>query len=312
MIDPVEKQTSLANILDEKADVSRETVVEEKPLDIPVLGEEKPVEKPVEKAESRRKKWMDREQEAQGRVRDPETGQFKPKEVKEEKTDKVEETTQVKAEDKKEPVKESQKETKPAAVQQEFTDKEKAFLRAAEEERRKRQILEKEIAEIKSKLPKEPEKTFWDDPEAALKAHEDRIKQEATNARLQMAEFTARQKHPDFDEKIAVFGEVIQKTPGLHQQWLSSPDPAEFAYQVGKNHKDLQEVGSIEEMRAKIERETTARVRAEVEAELKAKAEKLAKEREAIPESLSKARSTGSVNRPVWNGPTPMDDILKG
>lgn len=258
---------------------------------------------PVEKAISRKTAHRDQEQEAQGRVRDPATGQYAPKEVKEEP--KPTEAA---------PVPEAPKPEVKAPVQ-EFTEKEKAFLRAAKEERQKRQELERRLAAMEAKpaptTSTEAPKTFWDDPEAALAAHTAQVRAEATNARLGMAEFTARQKHPDFDEKVAKFAEILQQTPGLHAQWLAAPDPAEFAYSLAKNHMELQQVGSMEEMRAKIVRETTASVRAQVEAELKAKAEALTKEREAIPQSLSTARSVGgNANRTVWSGPTPLDSIL--
>jgi len=125
--------------------------------------------------------------------------------------------------------------------------------------------------------------------------------------RLQTAEVIARSKYPDFDEKIAVFGEVLQQNPVLHAQWLQSPDPAEFAYRAGKNHKELQEAGDIDSLRAKIEKET----RIKIEAEMKAKAEELEKERAKIPPSLSDVRgATTQATRPVWNGPTPLNDIL--
>ena len=303
------EQMSLEGILGgEKAP---EKVVPEKKteLEIPVLGE-KPageVKDPVEKQQaerniSRKQAMRDKEQDAQGRVRDKETGQYVAK-----TPPKEEAVAPAKAEESAKPAAQAAPD---AAVQQEFTEKEKAFLRAAQEERGKRQALEARLAAIEAAKPQEPAKTFWDDPEAALKAHEDRIRQESTNARLQMAEFSARQRHADFDEKIATFSQVAQQTPGLIQQWLAAPDPAEYAYQLGKNHLELKQVGSLEEMRAKIERETTTRVRAEVEAELKAKAEALEKARAAIPESLSAARSTGTANRPVWSGPTPLDSIL--
>lgn len=255
---------------------------------------------PVEKVISRKQAARDKEQLAQGRIRDPETGQYLPKEAPKEEA----KATPAPAAPVAEPPKPA------AAPQQEFTEKEKAFLRAAQEERGKRQELERRMAEMQAKVPQEPAKTFWDDPEAALAKHTAEVRQEATNARLQMAEFNSRQKHPDFDEKVAVFATLLQQTPGLTQQWLASNDPAEFAYTLGKNHKELQEVGGIEAMRAKIERDTTARVRAEVEAELRAKADALAKDRAALPPSLSEARAVGGGNKPVWSGPTSLDNIL--
>ena len=107
---------SMTDILAEK---EPEKPVEEVKTESEVPQE--PVE--VERVQSRRKQHMAKEYEAQGR--DPETGQFIPKEpeVKEEVK------PEVKAE------------VKPEVKKEELTDKERGFLRGLEEERRKRQEL---------------------------------------------------------------------------------------------------------------------------------------------------------------------------
>ena len=279
------------------ADLSMDDILNDKKPEPEAVVEK--TEAPVERATSRKLQWQEKEQAAQGRVRDPETGQFSPK---------AEEP--IKEEAKAEPKEEL---AKTVAPQNELSPKEKALLAETDRQRARAQDLERRIAAMEAALPKEPEKTFWDDPEAALakqkeelRKETDRLRAEAVTARLNTAEFIARREHPDFDEKIEVFGELLNETPGLHQQWMSAPDPAEFAYKTGKNHMDLKEAGGIPELRAKIEKE----VRLKLEAELKEKAEKLAKERSGIPPSLSEARSTG-VNKPVWGGVPSFDDILK-
>lgn len=279
---------SMDDILGDKEPEPAPVETPKEQLDLPAVPVEAKVERPI----SRKQAHRDKEQESQGRVRDPDTGQYAPKEAEPAKAEPV----------KVEPVKPV------VAPQQEFTEKEKAFQRAMMEERGKRQALEARLAAIEAVKPPastEPAKTFWDDPEAALAKHRSEIKQEAISARLQTAEFIARQKHTDFDAKIEVFSTVLQQTPGLYQQFIAAPDPAEFAYNIGKNHMELQEAGGIPELRAKIAAET----RLQIEAELKVKAEALAKERAALPPSLSEARSTG-VNKPVWGGVPSMDSIL--
>jgi hypothetical protein len=254
----------------------------------------------VDQAQSRKKAWQDKEQEAQGRVRDPGTGQY------------VQKAKTAEPEVKADPAEPKAEPAKPAAApQQEFTAKERAFLQAAQEERGKRQELERRLAALEGNKPAEEKKGFWDDPEAALEKHRQEIRTEAMNARLQTAEFIARQRHPDFDEKLAKFSELVEKTPGLFQKMLASPDPAEYAFGIGKGHLDIEQAGGMQALLEKKEKETAARVRAEVAVELREKAEALAKERAALPPSLSEARSTGP-NKHVWGGPTSMNDILKG
>lgn len=197
----------------------------------------------------------------------------------------------------------------PVAPQQppayEMTPQYRAAIAQANDERHKRQALERRLAEIEAAKPQEPAKTFWDDPEGMLKTFESRIDGAVMTTRLNTAEAIARSKYPDFDEKIAVFAEILNQTPGLHQQWLSSPDPAAFAYSTGKNHIEFRQVGSMDAMRAQIEKET----RVKLEAEFKARADAEAAQRAAIPGSLSSARSTGPTHQ-TWSGPSTLSDIL--
>lgn len=263
-------------------------VLSDKVEEAPKVDAEVTTEVTAPKQDAVRQAHQRKEWEAQGR--DPETGQYIPKQAEtKEKEQKVDAPPKV--EQKKE----------------EFTDRERAFLKATEEERRKRQALEAELAQHRQK--KEPEgekKTFWDDPEGHLKGFEQRLAQREQSLTLQVSERIARSKYQDFDEKIGEFGESLRNTPGLHAQWLASPDPAEFAYKHGQRVKEMREVGDLDKYREKIEKET----RAKLEAEFKAKHEELEKKRAALPGSLSDIRGTSTQQRPTYNGPTSLDDIL--
>jgi len=309
---------SLDGILGEdKPAAPPEKKITEKPAEAAPAAAEKASTDPVERQQSKRKEWQAKEQDAQGRVRDPVTGQFVPKTEPAAAPEKKEAAPAKDEPKKEEPAKPAA--AAPAAPQQEFTEKEKAFLRAAQEERQKRQALEQQLAALRGgqaqpAAPTEAKKTFWDDPEGALAKHTQTVQETVVNARLNVAETIARSQHPDFDEKAAVFREILTNAgPNaavIAQQWLASPDPAMFAYNMGKNHLELRQVGNLDAMREKIVKETEARVRAEVEAQFKAKQEELETQRAALPPSLSDVRSTGA-NRRVWGGPTALDDILK-
>jgi hypothetical protein len=188
--------------------------------------------------------------------------------------------------------------------EQQFTERERAFLKAAQEERDKRQALERKLAETK---PPVEVKDFWTDPDARIKAMEDHMQQVQITTVLQTTEAIARSQHPDFQEKLDSFGKLMEQTPGLYQQWLASPNPAEFAYKTAKNHMDLQQAGNLDTLKANIEKE----LRIKIEAEMEAKRQELEAARAAIPPTLSDARSVGNNNAPVWGGPTPLDNILK-
>jgi hypothetical protein len=295
-------QSSLSDILSDEAPAA--------PAAPATPAEAPPAEAKAEEPRSdgsRRKEWREKElnlqAEGMGMARDPVTGQF------------VKKTEAPAAEPEK-------KEPPPAApaaapqqppAQPEMTEKERAFLRAAQEERQKRQALEAEIARLRQPQaqPEQP-KAFWDDPEGALRRHQEEVRTETTNVRLNTAEIIARSRHPDFDEKVAEFAQLVQSTPGLAQQWLAAQDPAEFAYVTGKNHLMLKNVGSLDALTERVRQETEAKVRAQVEAEYKAKAEAAAKERAALPPSLTDTRgAAGAGAKPTYNGPTPLADILK-
>ena len=53
-----------------------------------------------------------------------------------------------------------------------------------------------------------------------------------------------------------------------------------------------------------------AKVRAEIEAEVKGKADASQNLRDSIPTSLVSAPSKGKVNKPTWAGASPLNNIF--
>lgn len=296
------EKMSLDNILSDKDAPPIETT-KEAPVVIPEIPSLVP-EGGTKPVSSTRRAHREKEQaargEAEGKVRDPETGQFveKPKDPaaavalpKESEAKTAEAAPAV------EPA-------KPVALPQ-MTEKERAYLAAAQDERRKRQDLEKQLQALQTK-PGEPEKTFFDDPDAALKRVEQTVYNVALQTRLSTADAIGRSRHPDYDQKIQVFTELSKQVPGLRDEMLNAADPGEFAYQAATNHLKFREAGSVEAMTAKIEKE----LRLKIEGEFKKKQEDEAKERAAIPGSLSTVTGN-NPSKPVWSGPTSLDNILK-
>lgn len=276
-------------------------------LDDVLKEPETPVEAPKEepiKADHNKQAFRDKEQEARGNVRDPVSGQYRPKEPKAEVKEEVkaEPKPEIKAEPKIEP-------TKPL---EEYSAREKAAFAKAADETRKRQALERQLAELKQK---ETEKPFFEDPEGALARQKQDFENKLTFASLstkvQTSESIARSRYPDYDEKFAVFSQMVNDAPHLAEQAFQASDPAEFAYKTAKMQKDLQDAGGIEQMRAKVEAEMKAKIKAELETEWKKREEELKKQRDELPGSLTDIPSKGA-NRPVWSGPPSLDDILKG
>ena len=297
------EQTSLDGILNDKPEKPKEKAEAPAPVEKTETAptEKVEAEKPeVERSTSRRAEHRKKELEAQGR--DPETGKFIPKEEA-----KAEEKPAAKAEEKKEPA---------APPKEELTPKERAAFAKAADETRKRQLLEQELNRLRQQQAPPPAaapgapKTFWDDPEGALKAEEQKRQQNAIQTTLKVSEIIARSKYKDFDEKVDKFAELAKTVPGLAAQWIASPDPAEFAYVTGKNHIELQQAGSIDNLRSEIEKKLSAEIEAKVEAKYKAKAEETEKQRAALTPSLSRVTGTGRPAAQTFTGPTSLDDIL--
>ena len=285
-------------ILDEKTKPEAPAVVAPEPEG----GE--PAAPPVDRPSSLRNQHREKEYAAQGR--DPKTGKFVPKEGEPEA--RVDEPAAAP---------EAKPEAKPAAPvtppAQDMTPKEKAAFAAAADERRKRQALEQQLAQMRQQQqptaqpqPGEQPKTFWDDPEGNLKRAQEAMRQEGLSIRMNTTEILARNRYPDFQEKVDKFSELVQTTPGLAQQWVAAPDPADFAYRVAKQHIELEQFGSIEDWKAS----ETARIRAEVEAQVASKAKEQQARVAAIPPSLSAAKGAGAKNQPAFSGPPSLDSIL--
>ena len=280
----------------------------------PAVTNPDPVEKQIaERYESKRTQHRDKEMEARGLVRDPATGQF----LKKDEQAKAEPSPDAKAEPLAEKT-EVKQEVKAEKKEEEFSPKERAFMKAMEEERKKRQELERKLHEIAAQQQKpaaQPDpnapKTFWDDPEGALQRHQQQTQALLVNTKLNMSEAIARRNHADFQEKAEIFGEMVKANPVIYQQMLNQLDPAEFAYQTAKQHKEMSEIGNIDEYRKKIEAETRARVEKEMREKMDAEARARAAEAARLPGSLTNVPGTAPASRPVWGGPTPLDSILK-
>lgn len=283
--------SSLEDVLSDKEPVVPADPVEPSNAEPVVVKTEENNEYKSRKTALQEKEWT-----ARGMIRDPDTGQFVSKAPEEPKKEEPKPEPKVAAPEVK---------LEPKVEQPQFTEKERAFLAAAQEERRKRQELEARIKTMEAK-PAEPPKGFWDDPEAAINAQKAEFQTALMKTRVDTSEMIARGKYQDFDEKANVFRDLVNENPWLYQQMMQSVDPADFAYKQAKNHLELKAAGSLDNMRAQIEKE----VRMKIEAELKTKHELLEKERAALPSSLSDVRGT-SVNKVAWGGPTSLENILK-
>lgn len=175
-------------------------------------------------------------------------------------------------------------------------------------ERRRRQEAEARAAELEQRLaelqnPPAPAPDLWENTEGwqqhfGGQVVSTAVQQATFQANLNMSEMMMRQNNPDFDDMKAVFLELMAENPTLQQQALADPHPWNKAYQIAKNHKTMQELGtvSVDEMKAKL--------REEIKAEL------AAQPIPNLPNSLADSQSS-RASAGVFKPPT-LDDILNG
>jgi hypothetical protein len=172
-------------------------------------------------------------------------------------------------------------------------------------ERRRRQEAEQRAQALEQQLQalQAPPPDMWEDTEGWQQHNRQETVAEAVakatlNARYDMSEMMARQAHPDFEEAKAEFIALAEQNPAIAQQVLADPHPWNKAYQIAKNHRAMQELGTldVEALKAKWREEFEAEQRTPTAAR-------------PVP-TLSNERNVGSRSGPAWSAPT-LSDLLR-
>lgn len=177
-------------------------------------------------------------------------------------------------------------------------DKELAGLRQAlQAERQKRQALE-------TQQQKTPD--VFEDQEAFVGHLNQQMSQQLLNERLNMSEYMARKEHPDLDEKIEAYKSIVEQNPSLHQEVMASPSPYHALIDAVTKAQEFEKMKDIDSYKATL--------RAEIEAELRAKIEGEQSKKKAlvdsIPPSLATEQSKSSLSGPAWSGPPSLDELF--
>jgi hypothetical protein len=185
---------------------------------------------------------------------------------------------------------------------------------ALREERRKRQELERQLQEFQQAKPKTD---FFENPDQALserlQSHLAPIQERFFKLSVKAARNVAGRE--DYDEVVNAFTEAADNDPTLMTAFRNADDPGEYAYTVGKQFKELGDVGGdITKYREKIDTqwkgkfsELEQRMNA-LEAENKALKESQEK-RAKVPQSLNSEPSAAS-SAETFAGPRPLKSIL--
>ena len=181
---------------------------------------------------------------------------------------------------------------------EDFSEREKAFLAKANDEKAKRQELERKLAD-----QDKPEETALpdpiDDPEGYAKALEQRNANSQFAMRVTLSQELMREKHADYDEKEAAFAELMKENPALVQGLHNSSNPAKYAYDLAVKHERMAQFDNFD----------TA-VKSEVEKQVSAATEKLREELEK--EYSAKLKTATSLPPSGAKGSLGSDDTISG
>jgi hypothetical protein len=186
-------------------------------------------------------------------------------------------------------------------------------------------VMRKELQEAQRKLreleqrgeKKEPVKAPdpVEDPDGYDKYMDQKIEAQTFNAVAKISERTAIKTYGKeaYDAAVDAFEEAVKADPSLAKQLRDSDDPAEFAYQHGRQVIDRGGVNvSTADAVAAAEKRARDEMAKTIEAEVKKRVD--AAIAAALPKSLAEEQSSGggkSENPATnWAGPAPLTDIF--
>lgn len=209
----------------------------------------------------------------------------------------------------------------PADAPREQDERSQVPRKALEDERRKRQELERRFKELEEhvaaqrKPQPEAQPPNWDlEPAAAARALEQQFAVRDYQTRVYMSERMLRREHEDYDEVARVFAEAASQNPALVQEVMAHPFPAEFAYDYGRRYKLLSEIGTDPDAyRSRIEADILAKhgITTGGTSAQSAPAPKSKQPAAPVPRSLARDVSQQPRNsRGQFEGPASLDELL--
>jgi hypothetical protein len=203
----------------------------------------------------------------------------------------------------------SQAKTEPAHVPRE----------ALQDERRKRQEVEKRLREIEARMQQaqqpQEQPNWYADPEAAARQMHQMIERSNFETKVALSEAILMERHEDYAQMRDLFADEAAEDPHLAAQLIKSPNPAKFAYDMGKKIALRREIGdNPDSYRQKIEAEILKKYGIDPAGGAPAQAQPQNRKPAApVPRSLAlepSAPARAPNGRYVSNGPTPLEDII--
>jgi len=226
-----------------------------------------------------------------------------------EDTEPVEVEPEVVAETETEPVEKVEEEAEPTTAEPETKPEQdyealnkqlNAFKTKALDERNKRQLLEKQVAEKAEEVEK-PD--IFEDPDAVIGSIKGEFNQNLNTVVNNFSEELGRLKHEDFDTVLGEVLELRDNNPDEFKKVMANAEPGlkygESIYQAYKSRKVLEQSGGIDGLMNRI---------TELEAKLSEKAE--TESLTDVPPDLTTARSTGGDPVDTLDGNEGLEALL--
>lgn len=203
----------------------------------------------------------------------------------------------------------AEKQEAPPAPEKAKTDKseaDKAFATLKREIKALKHQLANQHARPEPQKPVDP----LTDPDGFAQRVDSNIVQAQQFAKLEVFEALAAEKYEDFQDMMDVFTEHAQGNPALVGEMLRATNPAEYAYQYGKQQKMRAEIGDPVQYGEKMKEEGRKAALAEMQPLIDAKIKEALGQ--MLPKSLAETQTQGGrvTNPNGYNGPTPIGDIL--
>lgn len=231
-------------------------------------------------------------------------------EVAEETTDETveESSTTEQEEEKAEQTDEGEPEPEEKPQDDGFSEREKAFLAKANDEKSKRQELQKELDSLRAE-PKEPEKVPdpVEDPEAYANYIESKNAASQFATRISVSQELMRQLHDDYDEKEALFTQLAKDDPTLVAGLNKATNPAKFAYDMAVKHERMSQYDNFEDAVSAQVAKQVETIKEQLKAEFEKSYEAKLKEATSLPPSGAKGSQGSDSTVP---GEESLTDIL--
>lgn len=181
------------------------------------------------------------------------------------------------------------------------------------DERRKRQALERKLAELEQRLqpqqePKPPPSVFEDEDGAINQRVEATItplRQGFVDQSVTLAKILHKE---DWNEAEAGFIEAAEANPELWQRYWNAKNPGEFAYEAGMYHREMSKYGGSVVAMQKAIRGETAKELTEAKALVGALQKELAELKATKAEAAEVTKSLNTKASGTVNAETQTDD----